>query len=131
MWVLLTEVISDHVTETEDFFGIAPLIDEKKSSHDIAMAGRRKSVPERVRARILLLQADLQKGGQAEARMGKASDSANLGTLADMLLPWEGAIQYAKDPWNRRESIARVISVSEPIILGSGKKSSLNKGDGS
>ncbi|MFO0858753.1 MAG: hypothetical protein U0640_15520 [Phycisphaerales bacterium] len=116
LWVLLTRVLEDEVTDGEDFLGIAALHSTNATyEFDIAMAGKVRRGSGIARARVMLVNADIGAGGQAQATIGQ-SKSASLMDIAEWLMPWNPA-RFERDPWNMKESIARITSISEPCNL--------------
>lgn len=119
LWVLITQSLVGSTTDTEEFFGIAPLFARTSQSvieYPLCTAGHVvKADGWQPVARVLLVQADLSEGGQSHF-MNESWQPTSLTQLASILMPGN-AEMYERDPWNRPEALARIVSVSEPCAL--------------
>lgn len=119
MWVLITRVVRDATTDTEHFVGIAPLADSNPDARTTAFAvATAGAIPPNGtwQARVMLVQADLQPGGQAEGLL-QPSYVGNLRHLAYLLMPSISSEDLERDPWDRPESRARIMAVSDYVPL--------------
>lgn len=121
LWVLLTELAFDATTDSEQFFGIAPLTEsgllgtQKGKGFAVAAAGTSQAGSRHL-ARVMVVQADMREGGQAEGLLTKEY-AGELRNLAYLLMPWSSAEELDRDPWNRPEARARVVAVSDHVEI--------------
>ena len=123
LWVLLTELAFDATTDSEQFFGIAPLIESRHLGDKgfvIATAGTTLAGTRHL-ARVMVVQADMRSDGQAHGLLTERY-AGDLRNLAYLLMPWSSSEDLNRDTWNRPEARARIVAVSDHVEISAGQQ---------